>query len=192
MTRLIFDTETTGLADFKLPPDHPSQPRMIQLAGVIIDDAWKELSSFAFYIEREDFDVPANSTALTGIDNDTLDRYGVPLRTALSVFTNLSRKAEPWAFNAAFDSLIIKRELHHIGKSDCIPDFKPHCAMLRCKDIVKIPAVRGYGGYKFPKLSEAYAFFFDGATFENAHDALGDVRATARVMEATDFYLKKN
>jgi len=34
-TYLVFDTETTGLFDFKLPADDPSQPRLASAAFII-------------------------------------------------------------------------------------------------------------------------------------------------------------
>jgi len=34
MTILFYDTETTGLPDFKAPSDAPHQPRIIQLAVI--------------------------------------------------------------------------------------------------------------------------------------------------------------
>lgn len=52
------------------------------------------------------------------------------------------------------------------------------CTMNESTDLCKIP---GPYGYKWPKLEELHKHLF-GKTFDNAHDALADVRATARCL----------
>ena len=34
---IVFDTETTGLADFSKPPEHECQPRLVQLGALLLD-----------------------------------------------------------------------------------------------------------------------------------------------------------
>ena len=52
------------------------------------------------------------------------------------------------------------------------------CTMKSSIDLCKLPPVR-YGSFKFPKLEELHHHLF-GCSFDGAHDALEDVRATAR------------
>lgn len=60
-----------------------------------------------------------------------------------------------------------------------------YCTMRRMTDRVKIPAARG--GYKWPKLVEAYRWAFK-EDFDNAHDAWADVQACKRLY----FWCKEN
>jgi hypothetical protein len=48
--------------------------------------------------------------------------------------------------------------------------------------ICKLEQKNGKAGYKWPKLREAYFHCF-GEELKDAHDALVDVRATARVLK---------
>ncbi len=51
---LVFDTETTGKAFFKLPPSDPSQPRLVQLAA-LLHDGDNEIASLHCLIIPEYF-----------------------------------------------------------------------------------------------------------------------------------------
>ena len=174
--RLIFDTETTGLKFC----------RLVQIAGILVDRDWKEQASFSLMIKPEGFEIPKEATEIHRISTERATAYGAPLRTALSVFNNLIIGAEEvWAFNAAFDERAINSEFDFIGQVSRVKENKPICAMLACQGILQLPNPRG-SGYKWPKLAEAYSFFFDGATIEDAHDALADVRATVKVIQAIE------
>nr|WP_299241463.1 hypothetical protein [uncultured Halomonas sp.] len=41
---LFFDTETTGLPDWKVPSDSEHQPHLVQLAAVLADDDARQSS----------------------------------------------------------------------------------------------------------------------------------------------------
>ena len=56
--------------------------------------------------------------------------------------------------------------------------------MLSSMPVLKLPG--RYGNYKWPKLEEAYKFLVDPAGFEDAHDALVDVKACAAVLDALE------
>jgi DNA polymerase III epsilon subunit-like protein len=49
-------------------------------------------------------------------------------------------------------------------------------------NVCKLPKPNGRGGFKFPKLVEAYKHLF-GADMEGAHGALGDARGCARIFQ---------
>lgn len=184
--KLIFDTETTGLVNWK-SIDHLVQPRMVQLAGILVDTDWNEQSVFSMMIEPEGFEIPTQASDIHGITTERATKYGIPIKTALSVFNNTVRNAEEiWAFNLAFDTIIVNSEFERIGQPSRLILAESKCSMLQCKDILKLkPNFKG-ADYKFPKLSEAYEFFFPGEVIEKAHDALADVRATVRVMKAAE------
>jgi len=50
--------------------------------------------------------------------------------------------------------------------------------MLKTTSLCKLPNKYG-NGYKWPKLSELHNFLFN-EDFADAHDALGDIRATIK------------
>jgi hypothetical protein len=52
--------------------------------------------------------------------------------------------------------------------------------MKASTDLCKLPSQFKRGGYKWPKLQEAYKHFF-GEEFASAHDAMADLRACRRV-----------
>jgi DNA polymerase-3 subunit epsilon len=91
---LAFDTETTGLVDFRMPSDHPSQPHLVQLAAVLIDEeTWQERASLSVIIEPEGWQIPEAASAVHGIDTETAKRCGVPLSAAIWPFICLRSQA---------------------------------------------------------------------------------------------------
>lgn len=189
MSKLIYDTETTGFVNSKAPPSDLNQPHLVQIAGVLVDDGWYEQSSFSLIVLPDGFEIPEHVSDIHGVTTKRAQSNGVPLKTALSVFNNLARRAdEVWAFNESFDRLVIESEFYRVGQASIFYEGKPSkCAMLACMNILKLPGK--YGAYKWPKLAEAYAFFYNTA-FEHAHDALADVRATVAVMKAVEEWNK--
>lgn len=190
--KLIFDTETSGLPIKNAPASHPGQPRLVQLAGIVVDDLWNETASFSTLIKPDGFKIPEQASAIHGITTQRAEELGIPVIVALSVFNNLAKTVdEVWAFNSSFDELVVRGEFHRINRPCELDNVRLKCAMLACKDILKLPPNFDGADYKWPKLAEAFAFFFDGATFDKAHDALADVRATAKVMQATAAWVKQ-
>lgn len=182
MKRFVFDAETTGVLNKNLPLEHPEQPRVVQLAGIMVNSHWQELNSFSFVVKPDGFEVPEEAVKIHGITTDMANLLGLPLLTVLSVFNNMVHQAhEVWAFNAHYDVSVLRGEFLRLNRPYAMDARAARCAMLECKDILKLP---GPYGYKWPKLSEAYAYFFNGAEIDKAHDALADVRATAKVMQA--------
>ncbi len=185
---LIFDTETTGKANFKLPPEHFSQPRVVQIAAMLVNGL-EEVAVFSVIIKPEGFTIPEEASAIHGITTQLALERGIPIKVALSLFNHLGRAASRLvAFNAAFDELVLRGEFARVTPITVFDERPVHCAMLQCKPILKLPGQ--YGDFKWPKLSEAHEFFF-GEGFDGAHDALADVRATVRVLRASTEWEQK-
>ncbi len=195
MTELFFDTETTGKFFFKEPPEHPGQPDMVQLGAILahkhhLDRPARILAQLDLIIYPDGFDVPPGVAEIHGITTDVARDFGVDLRVALNVFQNLAARADVLVgHNIDFDLNIIRTACH---RADCIGggplgselrrmiDAKPtFCTMTAATPVLNLPGGRN-GEPKWPTLEEAYRHFF-GQDFPGAHNALNDVKATARV-----------
>lgn len=55
---LIFDTETTGKAQFKLSPAHPTQPHIVQIGAQLLDDEFKVRGEINLIIRPDGWTVP--------------------------------------------------------------------------------------------------------------------------------------
>lgn len=181
---LFLDTETTGKALFKAPPDHPDQPRIVQLAAILYDTARKPVAEFNTLIKPEGFAIPADATAIHGISTEQADTYGLKIGTALGVLCQLIKRSRLIvAHNMAFDSLLIHSELCRLKNADFLALFmgcERHCTMEAATNVCKIPSPYRAGEYKWPKLIEAHQHFL-GRGFDGAHDAGADTKACASV-----------
>jgi len=181
MSPLFFDTETTGLPDFKKPASDPSHPHIVQLGAILYDDARHVVSEINLLVRPEGWTIPAEASAVHGITQEAADKYGLPLASVMLLFLDLCARADLIvAHNHSFDEKMIRREWHHLGNEAVAETFRKipsFCTMKATTDICKLP---GKYGYKWPKMQEAYRHFF-GKDFEGAHDAMADVRACAAV-----------
>jgi len=187
--RLVYDTETTSLVHQHLPPDDPSQPHLVQLGLILLDDGI-ERASAELIVKPDGYTIPPQATAVHGISTELAAACGVPLLTALSVFCKLREAAsEIVAYNLAFDELVMDAAIARSGRWPSHPGpAKRSCAMLLAAPIVNLPPsprmlAAGMDGPKPPSLAEAHRFFF-GKGFDGAHGALADARACARVYGA--------
>lgn len=179
MRRLFFDTETTGTI-----PKHnrtpQTMPHVVQLAAVLIADEG-EVASMNVIIKPDGWEIPPGAAAVHGITTEKAEAFGIPVKAALALFSNLCRVSDQTvAHNWAFDEPVITCELKRIGQTSRLLEVPSFCTMEAATKICKIP---GPYGFKWPKLQEAHRHFF-GEEFDGAHDALADVRACARIFTA--------
>ena len=183
---LFFDTETTGFPQDKLPPDDPGQPHIIQIAAILDDENGDIKASMNMIINADCGPVPEGAYNVHKINEATYKKFGVSYLVALAPFNSLVKCADVIvAHNIAFDLKLLKTAYSRMGKLErftSVIQSKPQfCTMLATTDIVKIPSPRGRGGYKWPKLDEAYRVLVDSSGFTGAHDALEDVKACREV-----------
>lgn len=178
---LIFDTESSGKVDFKAPLLAPHQPRLVELAfGLYSPDA-KLIQHASVIVRPEGFTIPDEAAAIHGITTKTALEIGLPLLTVLSLFNWAMKIATVHvAFNNAFDERILRREFEGVKKESPFLPAKRYDTMMAAKDYCKLPNQYGYDDYKWPSLAEAHQHFF-GCAFDGAHEAMGDVAATAKV-----------
>lgn len=196
-TYLFFDTETTGLPlDYQAPLEESENwPRMVQLAyewyGYNPGEPPKLFESVSRIIQPDGYTIPADM--IHGITTARARREGVWLGEVLNEFMSTANRSQALiAHNISFDFAIVGAETYRLG------GYQPHpmgsdyftmpqfCTKLLSTDYCAIPSPYGKKGYKWPTLQELHWHLFD-EDFDNAHDALADVKACARCF----FELKK-
>lgn len=176
---LIFDTETTGKAHFDLPVDHPSQPRLVQLAGLLLDANLDERAAFCLLVNPDGYEIPKEASAIHGITTEIAEAAGFQLPGVLEFFSRfMSRARTRVAHNQDFDSLVLGSAFSRIDSTNHLALIRDaFCTMRKMTDHCKLP---GKYGFKWPKLEEAYRHC-TGADLSGAHDALVDCRACATI-----------
>jgi DNA polymerase III epsilon subunit-like protein len=178
---LVFDTETTGKADFNAPIEASHQPHIVQIGAQLLDDQYTVRGEINLIVKPNGWTIPEEVSRVHGITTEIAETFGFELEHVAEQFGRMvSRSHVLVAHNFSFDSLLIHAEWHRLAYND--PPFEDDqvkfCTMHESTDIVRIPGK--YGDYKWPSLQEAHQFAF-GEKFEGAHDAMADVRACARL-----------
>jgi DNA polymerase-3 subunit epsilon len=175
---LIFDTETTGMVKWRLPPEHETQPDLIQLGMLLVDTTdWKPRARHSMLVRLpEGATIEAGAREAHGISEQDCERYGVPAMVACSLFNQLCLQADVIvAHNMSFDQSIMLTALHRLGgKPNRMEGTRLICTKEESTDVLKLPGK--FDSYKWPTLGEAYAHFAN-EEIEGAHDALVDTEA---------------
>lgn len=176
---LFFDTETTGTPlDYDAPASKISNwPRIIQIAFIAYDIEGNELESGEYLIKPIDFTIPTDSTVIHGITNEKAIAQGLPLVIVLNEIHQLIKDSECLvAHNINFDSNVLAAEFIRNKMTNIIEEKEKICTMLKTIDFCSI---KNEYGNKWPKLSELHFKLFQ-SYLQNAHDAMSDIKATAK------------
>ncbi|PHS09394.1 MAG: DNA polymerase III subunit epsilon [Blastopirellula sp.] len=179
MKLLPFDTETTGLIQFKEPSGGVNQPHMVQVAAMLIDSETKDtLETMNVIIKPDGWVIPQDVIDVHGITNEHTMDVGIPEIEALQMFIDMWKKCDlRIAHNTTFDNRIIRIALKRY-MPNLIPDEvwkdrkKYYCTWMSFKKLI--------GGKKGHTLAEAYKYFMD-TELEGAHDAMIDIKACMEV-----------
>jgi len=188
---LFFDTETSGLPNFKAPNSDPSQPWVVQLAAVLTNELNHPLQTMSLMIRSEGLPMSPEAEATHGISVSTADTYGIMPAEALGMFINLARKSTRIiAHNISFDMRLLKimaTRVRSEAKDDIYymdENIPKVCTMMSTAKLCNLPYPSGKKGCKWPKLEELASFLF-GAEWlaqwlctRSLHDALVDVELT--------------
>jgi DNA polymerase-3 subunit epsilon len=187
---LFYDTETTGLPDFKARSIDPIQPRLVQLALVTCADDGTEIEHVCVLVRPDGWTITPELTAIHGISHERAMDEGIPEERATAMFImNQGRCALRVAHNESFDRRIMRIAMTRLGlERDFIEHIEARpsaCTCQKAQSIVNMPPTsamlaRGMTGPKPPKLVECIQHFF-GEELSGAHDALVDARARARI-----------
>ena len=183
---LFYDFESTDKIEFGLPSDDPVHPHIIQCAGKLINlDTRDCVASFSVYALQGDWPMSPGALETHGITRDKANALGfLEEEVAMWLYDLWLRSVVRIAHNEKFDArmmrIALKRYHDHkdFSYSDQWKEGKSECTMMMSTDICKLPSPRG--GYKWPKLTEAYEHF-TGRKLENAHDAMADVDACIEI-----------
>lgn len=182
---MVYDTETSGLWDFKADWNAPHQPNLVQLGIKVYTLDRKVVFETGINVDTTSFPswngIHPEAEKTHGINEALLKQWGDSPTFAAKVLMKWAERSKLFvAHNEQFDYKIIQCFLHRAGFN---PDFysgaQKYCTMMTSTNLCKIPSPSGRG-YKWPKLPEAYQHFF-GKTFDNAHNALADVNPCADI-----------
>ena len=188
MRALIFDTETTGMVNFREDPGHPSQPWPIEIAWEVIDlDTGESIRSADVLIELPPgIECDGEAFALHGITADEARRHGVSPTRVVEDFVGLLGETDvavchSWDFDRrVMTTLGFRCGFDLYEKLKRTPHF---CTMVSSTALCKLAKPGGRSGFKWPTLEEAHEILV-GAKFASPHRALSDVQATSRVLLA--------
>jgi DNA polymerase-3 subunit epsilon len=196
MKVFCFDSETSGLPDFKKPADDPSQPRIVQLAGALFEaDAADPIQMspppIKAFCEKIKPDGWRMDDALAeklgnGLTHAVLDAEGKPAAQVLQMWADLHDAADLIVgFNITFDLKMMRCELRRAAMDDRYGARPTFDVLPPCTARCKIPPTEkmmaaGRRHFKTPNLSEAVSIIL-GDKHVGAHDAMNDVYATYRL-----------
>lgn len=189
---LFYDTETSGLPQWSLPSEDPSQPHITQIAAELHDeDTGTTLAFMDLLIRPDGWTIPKDLEALTGITNEKAQRFGVPIEKAMPLLLSMWRKAElRIAHNESFDMRMVRIEMMRLMTHDApihdewktAPAF---CTQSKSTKIINLPPTEkmlaaGRRTPKSPNLGEAFRHF-TGNDLVGAHNAAIDLAACRTV-----------
>ena len=194
MIILFLDTETTGKLDFNASHISPNQPDLVQLAACLFDERsgliLGSMNTIISPYPNADatkpllFKISPEVSGIHGISQAQAIKFGVPRRTALSLFNFFCRSAEAiCAHNKEFDKTVMLSAYHREEVPHRMEHLKEQCTMKAATPILKLPKpfkATKADPYKWPSLMECYKHFFN-VEFEGAHNAMNDVMAMVKV-----------
>lgn len=175
---LFYDTETTGLYDFKRKPGHPSQPHLVQYAGLLVDPDNQRIVQALASVVNPGVPIPKEATKVHGIATEYAKQHGVEPEEILQWHAGMMEARVKLAVchNISFDRRIMDTVAARLKapfpSSLKVPEY---CTMKHGTNLCKLP---GRYGFKWPKLEELHQHLFKESF--PAHDALADVQACAR------------
>lgn len=180
---LFFDLETTGVYDFKLPADDPSQPRVVELAAVLCDDQAGVRDRYTEIVKPDGWTIPDGAAKVHGITTARAIAEGRPIAEVMDAFDALIGKAQLLAaYNLRFDDKGVRSERRRLGRPDGFGTIPVFCCMRGATPLCKLERTAkmkkaGFDKFKTPNLGEAVKILL-GRDHVGAHGAMADTLAT--------------
>ena len=173
----IFDTETSGIPNWNIPSDDPSQPHLVEIAALLCNEQGAVIDSYKAIIKPEGWEFDPEAAAKHGITHEMAMDVGIPEIEALEGFLAIHARADlRVAHSINFDDRIIRIALKRYHGAVIADAYKvsgeKYCTCINSRAPV--------GLKKPPTLAEAYKHF-TGEDLLEAHRAMPDAQACARV-----------
>lgn len=174
---LVFDSETTGLPDWKAPSESEHQPHIVEIAALLHTAEGAVIDSYKAIVRPNGWTIPDDIAQLTGITHEMAMDVGIPEAEALEGFLAMyARAGIRAAHNATFDDRIVRIAMMRYRDEAAADAFKDatqkYCTCSQSRGPV--------GLKKLPTLAEAYKHFF-GEDLVEQHRAMPDAQACSRI-----------
>lgn len=179
---LVIDTETSGLHQFTkkgdppIPADAPGQPRLCGITMIPVGENLEPDDDIVSSLIRPNgWEITPEITAINGLTTERCELEGMDVEGILGEYSDFIRQDRVVvAFNAQFDTKIMRGELRRAEMDDLFEQTLNICAMRGSTKI----GVQKRGGKKggFPKLSDVYWHFFQEEP-RDQHTSLGDAQS---------------
>ena len=181
---LVYDFETTGLPEYKIPSDDPAQPHIVEVGALVINDSLDVVKSWSRIVKPDGWQIPVDiSTNIHGITTEMALQHGISEKVAIQEFMDLVDECSlRVAHYDVFDSRIARIAMKRYGFLPYAEDFwRPMERYCTCNNFRRLNKSLKLGGQD-AKLGTAYRV----ATGEEmddrvAHTALGDAEACLEV-----------
>jgi len=166
---IVFDTETTGLPLAQTAPI-TSQPKIIEIAIIKLDDNLKEVDRYETLINPE-MDIPKEASAVNNITNEDV-KDKPPFAAIYSKLCELFLgESDVYAHNCAFDMDMLVFELRRLGH-----EFRfPYPMNQNCTVELSRPLLQGDDAPRSLRQVDLYWHAFEKKY--SAHRAMSDVEA---------------
>lgn len=169
MSYIVFDTETTSLLSLEAAGQE-AQPEIIELAAIRMDESFAITNIFHTRCKPRG-NIHVNASRVHGITNEDL-KDEKPFVTYYRQLAEFFLGAKYFVgHNSMFDKSVLAWELQRIHKHYNFP--------WPMFDICTMTTLEQMKGYRL-SLANAYVEML-GETFVDAHSALADCQATARL-----------
>lgn len=174
---IVFDTETTGLPDWKAPSESEHQPHIVEIAAILHSPDGAVIDSYSTIVRPGGWEITSEMAQIHGITHEMAMDTGIPETDALEGFMALYERASVRAaHNATFDDRIVRIGLMRYFGEERADAFKNGTEKFCTCNHARGPV----GLKKLPTLAEAYKHFF-GEDLVEAHRAMPDAQACARI-----------
>lgn len=174
---IAFDTETTGLPDWKSPSESEHQPHIVEIAAILHNPDGSVIDTYSAIVRPDGWFIPEELSEIHGITQEMAMDLGKPeaevLKDFLALYDRASIRA---AHNATFDDRIVRIGLMRFFGEERADAFKNGTEKFCTCNQARGPVGLG----KLPTLAEAYKHF-TGEDLQDAHRALPDAQACARI-----------
>tara|TARA_A100001011_G_C14263803_1_gene823748 strand:+ start:92 stop:736 length:645 start_codon:yes stop_codon:yes gene_type:complete len=195
MIILVFDTETTGLPQFRVSPNSnniSTWPYIVQLSYILYDtDKNKIISTYDSIIKvPKEISISEDSSKIHGITNSMSEKRGYDIKDVINIFNVALEQCHLLVgHNLEFDvDMILAESLRNSISSDKIRSLENYCTMKNSKKLCNIKAKSNRGGFyiKYPSLKETHIKLFN-AEPKNLHNSFNDIMVCLRCYYYMEF-----